>query len=62
MNVLYDPSSKLAVRSALNGKASRLSPIKEMIFIVLFVSGGGMLGWLEKLQVFISGKIVEYEV
>ena len=44
MNVLYDPSSKLAVRSALNGKASRLSPIKEMIFIVLFVSGGGMLG------------------
>ena len=24
-----------------------------MIFIVLVVSGGGMLGWLEKLEVFI---------
>ena len=50
------------MRSALNGKASRLSPIKEMIFIVLFVSGGGIYEWLEKLEVFISGKIVEYEV
>ena len=28
--------TKLAVRLALNGKASRLSPIREMIFIVLF--------------------------
>ena len=47
------------MRSALNGKASPLSPIKlEMIFIVLFVSGGGMLEWLEKLEVFIPEKIV----
>ena len=37
----YDPSSKLAaVRSALNGKASHLSPIKKIISIVSFVSGG----------------------
>ena len=32
----YDPSSKLVVRLALNGQASCLSPIREMIFIVLF--------------------------